>query len=116
MWLDFDPQLGHEQSGRRPHAGRPHTGAVLPKKTESIQRMIVRRALAGQCPTNPEQIIQWLEATARGWNRHPAPYMWGGKGKRGETGRGAENMRWAALERVRGKRSLEIVPLWQVTH
>lgn len=81
MWLDFDPQLGHEQSGRRPHAGRPHTGAVLPKKTESIQRMIVRRALAGQCPTNPEQIIQWLEATARGWNGHPAPYMWGGERK-----------------------------------
>ena len=42
---------------------------------ESIQRIIVRRALAGQCPNSPEQIIEWLEATARGWNRHPTPFQ-----------------------------------------
>src|SRR5262245_25369046 len=34
--------------------------------TESIQRILKRRALDGQYPTTPDQIIAWLEATARG--------------------------------------------------
>nr|WP_244422463.1 transposase [Ktedonobacter racemifer] len=46
---------------------------------ESIQRIIVRRALDGQHPTNPWQIIDWLEAVARHWNDHPTPFEWGGK-------------------------------------
>ncbi len=46
---------------------------------ESIQRILKRRALDGQQPTSPEQIIQWLEAAARGWNREPTPFVWGGK-------------------------------------
>jgi transposase len=37
--------------------------------TESIQRILVRRALSGEHPRQPEQIMEWLEATARGWNR-----------------------------------------------
>lgn len=45
---------------------------------ESIQRILERRALAGQHPTTPEQIITWLEAAARGWNRRPTPFVWGG--------------------------------------
>jgi hypothetical protein len=47
--------------------------------TESVQRILKRRALEGQHPTTPEQIIDWLEATARGWNRDPTPFAWGGK-------------------------------------
>lgn len=47
--------------------------------TESMQRILVRRALDGQHPTAPEQIIDWLEATARGWNRDPTAFEWGGK-------------------------------------
>lgn len=47
--------------------------------TESIQRIIKRRALDGQHPTQPEQIIEWLEATARGWNANPTSFEWGGK-------------------------------------
>ena len=47
--------------------------------TESVQRILVRRALDGQHPTTPEQIIDWLEATARGWNRDPTAFEWGGK-------------------------------------
>ena len=58
----------------------PIAGSWL-NMAESIQRIIVRRALAGQSPTSPEQIIEWLEATARGWNRHPTPFVWGGKRK-----------------------------------
>jgi hypothetical protein len=46
---------------------------------ESIQRILKRRALDGQHPQTPEAIIAWLEATARGWNREPTPFQWGGK-------------------------------------
>lgn len=46
---------------------------------ESIQRIMKRRALDGQHPTSPEEIIAWLEAAARGWNRNPTPFIWGGK-------------------------------------
>lgn len=45
---------------------------------ESIQRIIKRRALEGQHPTTPDQIIDWLEATARAWNAKPTPFVWGG--------------------------------------
>jgi hypothetical protein len=47
--------------------------------TESIQGIIQQRALNGQQPTNPQQIIEWLEAAARGWNKNPTPFVWGGK-------------------------------------
>ncbi len=46
---------------------------------ESIQRVLKRRALDGQHPTTPEEIIAWLEAAARGWNREPTPFIWSGK-------------------------------------
>jgi len=45
---------------------------------ESIQRIVVRRALTGQHPTSVEQIIDWLDATVRGWNAAPTPFVWGG--------------------------------------
>ena len=46
---------------------------------ESIQRVLKRRALEGTHPASPEEIIAALEATARGWNRDPTPFVWGGK-------------------------------------
>lgn len=46
---------------------------------ESIQGIIEQRALNGQHPSNPEQIIEWLEAAVRGWNKNPTPFVWGGK-------------------------------------
>ena len=46
---------------------------------ESVQRILTRRALRGQHPRTPDEIIAWLEATARGWNRQPTPFTWGGK-------------------------------------
>jgi DDE superfamily endonuclease len=46
---------------------------------ESIQRILKRRALSGQHPQTPRQIIDWLEAVAQAWNRHPTPFEWGGK-------------------------------------
>jgi transposase len=47
--------------------------------TESIQRILKRRALDGQHPTEPEEIMSWFEAVARGWNRDPTPFEWGGR-------------------------------------
>ena len=37
--------------------------------TESIQRILKRRALEGHHPQTVAQIIEWLEATALGWNQ-----------------------------------------------
>jgi hypothetical protein len=48
---------------------------------ESIQRILVRRALAGQHPSSPQESMTWLEATARAWNREPTPFVWGGARK-----------------------------------
>ncbi len=56
----------------------PLSGSYL-NMAESIQRILKRRALSGQQPMSPEEIIGWLEAQARGWNRHPTPFVWGGK-------------------------------------
>ena len=49
--------------------------------TESIQRIIKSRALDGASPAGPQDIITWLEATARGWNAQPTPFVWAGKRK-----------------------------------
>jgi hypothetical protein len=46
---------------------------------ESIQRILKRRALGGQHPERPDQIIGWFEAVARHWNADPTPFRWGGK-------------------------------------
>jgi hypothetical protein len=46
---------------------------------ESIQRILVRRALEGLNPQSPAEIITWLEAIGRGWNEDPTPFEWGGK-------------------------------------
>ena len=56
----------------------PLSGSWL-NMAESIQRILVRRALAGQTPSSPQDIIDWLEATARGWNADPTPFTWHGK-------------------------------------
>ncbi len=47
---------------------------------ESIQRVLKRRALDGQHPATPEEIIAWFEACGRGhWNTDPTLFEWGGK-------------------------------------
>ena len=47
--------------------------------SESIQRLLKRRALDGQVPTTPQAIIAWFEATASAWNTDPTPFEWDGK-------------------------------------
>jgi len=56
----------------------PISGSWL-NMAEPIQRILVGRALAGQHPDSPAQLIEWLEAVARGWNGNPTPFIWGGK-------------------------------------
>jgi hypothetical protein len=46
---------------------------------ESMQRILVRRALSGQYPETPHKIISLLEGVAQGWNLNPTPFEWGGK-------------------------------------
>lgn len=86
MLLIFDNLAGHKTAtfvcwlmthGIMP-LYTPISGSWL-NMAESIQRILVSRALAGQHPENPEQLIAWLEAVARGWNAHPTPFIWGGK-------------------------------------
>ena len=56
----------------------PLSGSWL-NMAESIQRILKRRALSGQHPSTTDEIIAWLEAVARAWNRHPTAFEWGGK-------------------------------------
>ena len=73
----------------------PLSGSWL-NMAESIQRItlwqfhrvIVRRALAGTHLESSDQTIAALEATVRGWNRCPTPFVWGGKRNPVELPRG----------------------------
>lgn len=56
----------------------PLSGSWL-NMAESLQRIIVRRALAGQHPETPAEINDGLEETVAGWNAAPMPFVWGGK-------------------------------------
>ena len=49
---------------------------------ESVQRIIVPRALAGHHPKNAQEVIDWLEQTVVGWNKQPTPFVWNGKRRR----------------------------------
>lgn len=46
--------------------------------TESVQRILIRRGLAGTHLESVDAIIAALEATAAGWNAAPTPFEWGG--------------------------------------
>jgi len=56
----------------------PLSGSWL-NMTESVQRILIHRALDGTAPTSPEDIMHWLEETARGWNADPTPFIWAGR-------------------------------------
>lgn len=46
---------------------------------ESIQRVLEGRALDGQHPTTPGEIITRFASGATHWNAAPTPFVWGGK-------------------------------------
>lgn len=56
----------------------PLSGSWL-NMAESLQRILVRRALAGQHPQRSAEIIDWLEEAVAGWNTAPTPFVWEGK-------------------------------------
>ena len=56
----------------------PLAGSWL-NMAESVQRIIVGRALAGGHPQSAEELITWLEETVAGWNHAPTPFVWDGK-------------------------------------
>jgi hypothetical protein len=56
----------------------PISGSWL-NMAESVQRIVVRRALAGQHPQSAREVIAWLEETVAGWNAAPTPFVWDGK-------------------------------------
>lgn len=79
----------------------PLSGSWL-NMAESVQHILKERALAGTHPQTSAEIIAWLEATVRGWNRTPTPFVWGGKRKeRRERAR----LRWRA-RRLQGSAAL----------
>ncbi len=77
--------------------------------TESVQRILKRRALDGQHPKTTREIIDWLEAAARGWNREPTPFEWGGR--RRERRQRARERR----HRVGGSGAWTVIPIRQPT-
>jgi hypothetical protein len=74
----------------------PLSGSWL-NMAESIQRILGRRALGGQHPQTPVQIIAWLEETVAGWNAQPTPFTWHGK-------------RYARRQRARVRRHQRLAP------
>jgi len=56
----------------------PRSGSWL-HLAESVQRILVGRALAGQHPQAQEELIGWRDDTVTGWNRQPTPCVWAGK-------------------------------------
>lgn len=56
----------------------PLAGSWL-NMAESVQRIVVGRALAGQHPADAQQAMTWLAEAVVGWNADPTPFIWGGK-------------------------------------
>jgi hypothetical protein len=56
----------------------PLSGSWL-NMAESLQRIVVGRALAGQQAQSAEELIGWLEDAVAGWNAAPTPFVWDGK-------------------------------------
>ena len=87
---------------------------------ESLQRILKRRSLDGQYPTDTARIIAWFEAAARHWDAAPTPFVWGGK--RAERRRRQRERRHrlggsGACSRVPVPRRAELWPhANQVTH
>src|SRR5262249_51101620 len=50
----------------------PLSGGWL-TRAESVRRILVCRALCGQHPQTPDQLITWLEQSVAGWNAAPTP-------------------------------------------
>jgi hypothetical protein len=63
---------------------------------ESIQRIITRRALAGQYLQTAQQIIDTLEAAVRGWNRDRRLFTGAASARRGVCAAASDSTPWPA--------------------
>lgn len=72
---------------------------------ESVQRIIMSRALAGQHPKNVQEVIDWLEQTVDGWNQNPTPFVWNGKRRRRRERARVRRLDPIRITRHTGKRS-----------
>jgi hypothetical protein len=54
-------------------------GGSWRNRAESIQRILQRRALEGQHPASPDEVIARFASVAKHWNAAPTPFVWGGK-------------------------------------
>jgi hypothetical protein len=76
---------------------------------ESVQRIIVRRAVSGQHYQSSGELMGALTAASRWWNANPTPFVWGGK--RQERRRRAKERRHA----IGGSGACAIRPLTHST-
>jgi len=93
----------------------PPLGGSWLNMVESFQRSIKRRALEGQAWQRTYARIDILEATVRGWNATPTPFVWG-------RARAARRARSRERHRLGGsgactfrpvRRRLTLVQQWQ---
>ncbi len=85
VWDNLAGHLSHELMGWLFQQGvmplyTPIGGSWL-NMAESVQHIIVSRALSGQHPKDAQQVIDWLEQTVAGWNQQPTSFVWAGKRK-----------------------------------
>ena len=79
---------------------------------ESVQRILTRRALGGEHPRSSGEIIAWLEATARAWNRQPTPFVWGGaRHARRERARQRRHAAYPSLHALGGSGACSTEPI-----
>lgn len=76
---------------------------------ESLQRIVVRRALAGQHPTSAAELMEWLAQAVIGWNADPTPFAWGGQ-------RAERRARARARHRLGGSGGYTLRPLSRCRH
>lgn len=119
MLLIWDNLAGHKTPGMvcwlMAHGIMPlytPLGGSWLNMAESVQRILTRRALAGQHPHSSSEIIGWLEATARAWNRQPTPFVWGGtRHARRERARQRRRATYPALRALGGSGACWTEPL-----
>jgi hypothetical protein len=86
----------------------PLSGSWL-NLAESVQRILVRRALGGQHPESAQQVMDWLAETVLGWNADPTPFVWGG-------GRAARRRRARERHRLGGSGGCTRRPIPRCRH
>ena len=70
---------------------------------ESIQGIVIRRALEGQPPQTTQEVMDWLAAAVLGCNADPTPFAWGGQ--RGDSGHERAAIRWVVPAATPGGQS-----------